>query len=98
MTEEGLIKSEVVKLLQRSGYYVIRNLQGGIQHIKNHPGISDLTAIRRGKTSWIEIKVPGKKQRPGQIEFQHCVELHGGEYVIFESLGQATQWVMGETR
>lgn len=94
MTPEGMVKSQVCKLLQKCGYYVIRNLQGGIRHVKNHPGISDLTVIRWGVVTWMEIKTEDRrsKSRPAQIEFRRDIESAGGNYVIIRSLADAVEW------
>lgn len=93
MTPEGKIKSEIIRLLEQAGYYVIRNLQGSIMHRKNHPGISDLTVIKAGRVTWAEIKTPTGRHRPGQKEFRASIEHHQGEYVTWASVDDCIRWL-----
>ena len=93
MTPEGKIKSEIVRLLEKAGYYVIRNLQGSIMHRKNHPGISDLTVIKHGRVTWAEIKTPTGRHKPGQKVFRECIEAKGGEYVTWASVEDCVAWM-----
>ncbi len=93
MTPEGKIKSEIIKLLEKAGYYVIRNLQGSIMHRKNHPGISDLTVIKAGRVTWAEIKTPTGRHRPGQKDFRASIEHHQGEYVTWASVDDCIRWL-----
>jgi len=93
VTPEGKIKSEIIKLLEKAGYYVIRNLQGSIMHRKNHPGISDLTVIKAGRVTWAEIKTPTGRHRPGQKDFRASIEHHQGEYVTWASVDDCIRWL-----
>lgn len=93
MTPESRIKSEIIKLLEKAGYYVIRNLQGSIMHRKNHPGISDLTVIKAGRVTWAEIKTPTGRHKPGQKVFRACIENCGGEYVTWASVEDCIRWI-----
>ncbi len=92
-TPESVIKSEIVKLLESAGYYVIRNLQGGIQYRKNHPGISDLTVIKKGRVTWAEIKTPKGRHRDDQLVFKFAIEDAGGEYVTWASVDDCVRWM-----
>jgi Holliday junction resolvase len=95
MTPEGILKSKVVKMLESGGYYVIRNLQGGIQHVKNHPGISDLTVIKNGIVTFIEIKTPEGKHREEQLVFMYRLVDAGGRYVTIRSEADAAEFIRG---
>lgn len=50
------------------------------------PGVADLVLTHRGNVIFCEVKRPGQKQRPKQIEFQKRVEALGFEYFVTESL------------
>ncbi len=83
-------------MLEQAGYYVIRNLQGGIQHVKNHPGISDLTVIKHGVVTWLEIKTPEGKHREEQLVFKYLIEDYGGNYETIRSVEDAERFMRGE--
>ena len=51
-----------------------------------HKGLSDLTAIKGGKTVYIEVKRPMGKQSEWQLDFQADIEAHGGLYVVSRSV------------
>jgi hypothetical protein len=68
------------------------------QHALSYNGISDLTAIKDGKTYWIEIKRPkGDSQNDYQRDFQRSVEAHGGTYLILHSFEEAEAFVSRTT-
>ena len=80
-------ESDVRKLtrdyLRLRGYYVLYFLQG----LGCLPGLSDMAAIKDGRTLWLEIKKPGKGiQSDKQKAFQDEVERHGGEYRIIRGI------------
>lgn len=41
---------------------------------------------------WIEVKAPGKKQRPEQIEFQKRVEEYGCSYLLVDNVDTLINW------
>ena len=49
-------------------------------------GMPDIVAVRDGKYIGIEVKVPGKKQNPNQVEFQRKLEKAGGVYLLVTSV------------
>lgn len=75
---ETIIQNQVRELLRHDGWYVIRHQQG----LGSHAGLSDLTAIKDGKTIYIEIKTPKGYLSDRQKQFQHEIESHGGVYVV----------------
>ena len=75
---ETIIQNQVRELLRMDGWYVIRHQQG----LGSQPGLSDLTAIKDGKTIYVEIKTPKGYQSDRQKQFQHDIETHGGIYVL----------------
>lgn len=42
---------------------------------------------------WIEVKAPGKKQRPEQVNFQQHVELLGHTYLLIDNVDQIAEWI-----
>jgi len=80
--KETDIQRQIRDYLRAAGWYVIRNQQ----NMGSHAGLSDLTAIRRGRVLWIEVKTQKGTQSDAQIEFQQAIEAHGGEYVLARCL------------
>lgn len=89
-TPEGYVKRETVSYLRAMGWLVFHVQQG----MMSYPGISDLIAIKKGVTVFIEIKAPerislkdGKKRPAGklseaQAKFMQDVVEHGGLYRV----------------
>jgi hypothetical protein len=42
---------------------------------------------------WLEVKSPGKKQRPEQVSFQSHVEALGHTYLLVDSVDQVIQFI-----
>jgi hypothetical protein len=59
------------------------------------PGRSDLVLYYNGKAYMIEMKKPGKKQSPNQIEWQQLIEKHGFQYVLIDNLTDFMEYVNG---
>ncbi len=57
-------------------------------------GISDLEFIDDGKVWFIELKLPGEKQLPEQIEFQKKVEERGHNYIIIYSFEEFKYFIL----
>ena len=79
---ESAIVTQVRHYLQALGWMVIRHHQS----LGSHRGLSDLTAIRQGRTVWIECKTAKGKQSGYQSVFQDELEAHGGEYRIVRGI------------
>ncbi len=75
---EADIRRQVRDYLRIKGWFVFYHLAG----LGSFPGLPDLQAVRGGRTVYIELKRPGGKQRPSQIEFQADLEAAGGEYIL----------------
>lgn len=75
---EADIRRQVKDYLAWRGWFVFYHLQG----LGSYPGLPDIQAIKGGRTVYIELKRPGGKQRPAQIDFQRDLEAAGGEYVL----------------
>lgn len=60
------------------------------------PGCADIMTILPSKlVLWLEIKAPGRKQRPAQIEFQREVESHGHAYMVIENVNELIDFIDG---
>lgn len=79
---EGMIQNSIRDFLRQFGWFVLRHQQG----LGCHKGLSDLTAIKNGKTVYIEVKTPSGSQSAWQVQFQRDIEAHGGEYILARSL------------
>lgn len=90
--DEAAVIRGVRNHLKAYGWFVVRMQQG----LGSHPGVADLYAIKDGRDIWIETKSQrGGTQSPDQVEFQHDIEAHGGEYFIVQSVDQLKAIVSG---
>ena len=76
------IQNAIREYLRWRGWFVIRHQQG----LGCHKGLSDLTAIKNGRTVYIEVKAPKGKLSEWQLDFQADIEAHGGLYVVARSV------------
>lgn len=72
------IQNTIRYFLRMKGWFVIRHQQG----IGSHKGMSDLTAIKDGRTVYIEVKTPAGRLSADQERFQYDIESHGGTYIV----------------
>lgn len=79
---ETEIQNQIREHLRWAGWFVIRHQQG----LGCHKGLSDLTAIRDGRTVYIEVKRPNGVLSEYQEEFQRQIEAHGGTYIVARSV------------
>ena len=79
---ESVILQAVRNVLVLDGYDVTRHQQG----LGCRKGFPDLTALKDGRTLYIEIKTATGKQSPYQVEFQRICEAHGGVYILARSV------------
>lgn len=80
--QETGIRNVIKEWLQWHGWFTFYNLQS----LGSLKGISDLTAIKDGRTLWLEIKKPGGRQSEHQKKFESAIKAHGGEYVLADSV------------
>jgi hypothetical protein len=50
------------------------------------PGSPDIICVIKGQYVGIEVKRPGGKQNPNQLQFQKDLENSGGKYILAYSL------------
>jgi len=81
-TSEGMLKSDIRKLLNTIGIFHFNVLQG----LGCHPGISDLLGVYQGRFFAIEIKAPRGHASPFQIEFLKRVKENGGISILAYSV------------
>lgn len=78
LTPEGIVRRDVKRELKANGWYVFHVQQGPL----SHKGISDLIAVRDGKTVFIELKARNGRQSSDQVEFETEISSHGGKYMV----------------
>lgn len=84
---ETLIRKSITAALRLAGWDVTYHLQG----VGCRRGFPDLTAMRGGKTIYIEIKTPTGKQSEYQKQFEKiCIE-HGCKYIIARSVSDIAE-------
>lgn len=86
---EADILAATRQYLRIRGWYVIRNQQ----NMGSHKGLSDLQAVKDGRTVYIETKRPGGKLSPDQEKFRAAVEGHGATYVVISSFEEVVSTV-----
>lgn len=79
---ESVILNQVRDLLRLDGWDVTRHQQG----IGSRRGFPDLTALKDGKTLYIEIKTLTGRQSIYQVEFEKICKEHGGTYILARSI------------
>ena len=79
---ETVIQNAIRDLLRLDGWLVIRHQQG----MGSYLGLSDLSAIKDGRTIYIEVKTPTGRQSEYQKQFQKDVEAHGAVYILARSV------------
>lgn len=81
---ENDIKLQVKQYLSLKGWYHFPILQG----LGSFDGIPDRIAIKNGRTIYLEMKKPGGKQSPAQIEFEWNITNQKGEYFLIDNLDE----------
>lgn len=76
--KETDIQNAIREYLRWQGWFVIRHQQT----LGSHKGLSDLTAIKDGRTVYIEVKTPAGHLSDVQQGFRDDIEAHGGVYVV----------------
>lgn len=76
--KESDVRKLITDYLGWRGWFVYYNLQS----LGCYPGLPDLVATKAGRTVHIELKRPGGKQRPAQVDFQRDLEAAGGTYIL----------------
>jgi hypothetical protein len=72
----------------RANSAVLRTPSGGMLRAGVR-GMADIGGIVDGRSVWLEVKRPGEKQQPDQVEWQRWVEAAGGVYAVVTSPSEA---------
>jgi hypothetical protein len=80
------IKNAVKEFLQWHKWYVVEIANGPF----GTKGVSDLIAVRRGATCFIEIKTPTGELSPHQLIFRSEISGHGNWYLLINEVD--TDW------
>ena len=80
---ESQIQSDIQEYLRYNGWFVFKIHQQGKFCYK---GITDLIAVKDGKTLFCEVKGDKGKLRPEQIKFMDDIKDHGGVHVVARSI------------
>jgi hypothetical protein len=73
MGAESKLEKRITKDMERNGWLVNKNMLNSL------PGWPDRTAVKEGRTVYLELKAPGKTLEPLQ-EYRHKqIKEHGGE-------------------
>ena len=86
---ENDIQNQIREFLRWNGWFVIRHQQG----LGSLKGLSDLSAIKNGKTIYIEVKTSRGVQSEYQINFQREIESHGGIYILAKNINDVKKYI-----
>jgi len=75
---ESVTLAAIRAWLTKRGHDVTRHQQG----MGSRKGFPDLTALRDGRTVYIEVKTAFGELSPYQREFRDVCEAHGGTYIV----------------
>jgi hypothetical protein len=74
MTLESSITKSIVTLARAKGWWTFKIAGGPMQMA----GVPDLLTIKRGRAVFMEVKQPGKKPRPLQVQRRKEIREIGG--------------------
>ena len=83
MATESQIQADIQEYLRYNGWFVFKIHQQGKFCYK---GITDLIAVKDGKTLFCEVKNDKGKLRPEQIKFMDDILEHGGTHIVARSI------------
>lgn len=79
---ETAVLRAVRDFLELGGWLVVRHHQT----LGSHRGFPDLTALKDGRTVYIEVKTARGRLSAAQLSFREAVVAHGGEYIVARSV------------
>jgi len=97
---EGVIQKEILDFLKdletllKKPIYYFRSWAGAVRtegggfFTSWRPGCPDVSLVVNGIYVGIEVKAPGKKQSPNQVQAEKDIQRAGGEYYVVSSLLQ----------
>lgn len=87
MQTETYIRKSIMDALRYAGWDVTYHLQG----IGSPKGFPDLTAMKNGRTVYIEVKTKNGRQSVYQIEFEKICIAHGCTYILARSVNDIAE-------
>ena len=91
VTPETAMKKAIKDYLKYTGWFTFYNLNYGIGVYK---GISDLTAIKKGRVLFIEVKSKKGVQSKHQIDFERDVKESGSHYILARSVDDIDKYIV----
>lgn len=79
MTPEGRVEDYLGKLCKQYDVLYYKFTSPGIR------GVPDRILIGQGKTVFVELKRPGGKPRPSQVDVFSRIKSHGGKLYVVDS-------------
>lgn len=75
-----------IKILEKDVRKVVKDYLQHFQGLGSYRGVTDFTAIKDGRTLWLEIKTPTGKQHESQVTFERDIKAAGSEYYVVRSV------------
>jgi len=94
MKPEARIRKNIVDLMRTLGFSVWDLEQN--RKTRQTPGIPDLIISGFGQHLHVEVKVPGRHETPGQIDFRETCNANGGLSLVWRSSSDARDWCHNE--
>lgn len=76
------LQRQAKEYLQWNGWEVFHHQAG----LGTYPGFSDLSALKNGRTIYVEVKAGKDRLSKAQKEFKRKVEDQGGVYIEYRTL------------
>ena len=95
MKPEARIRSNITKLMRDKLGFSVWDLEQN-RKTRQTPGIPDLIISGYGHHFHVEVKVPGKKETPGQVDFRETCNANGGLSLVWRSDAEALRWCQQE--
>ena len=90
MKPEARIRRNITGLMKTFGFSVWDLEQN--RKTRQTPGIPDLIISGWGQHFHVEVKVPGKKETPAQVDFRETCNANGGLSLVWCSDSDAMDW------
>ena len=90
MPLESAITKSIVSLAKARGWWTFKIAGGPMQMA----GVPDLLCVRNGRAVFLEVKQPGKKPTPLQVQRMHEIRDVGGAVAeVVVSKAEAERWL-----
>lgn len=97
LLKESHVEQAVVEFLQWDGWHVIKmeeNFSERKSKRTGEPGMPDRLALRYNPDQilWLELKAPGKKPRPHQLDWHEAERKRGALVLVVDDINQFISW------